>query len=91
MQERVMKKILATTAVLSFFAVPALLAVPVLAANCPADMKAIDAALAKNPSLSAADMAMVKEERMKGQQLHAAGKHKESMESLAKLKKALGM
>jgi hypothetical protein len=28
---------------------------------------------------------------MKGEQLHAAGKHKESMESLAKLKKALGM
>jgi len=30
---------------------------PVFAASCPKDMKKIDAALAANPSVSAADMA----------------------------------
>lgn len=59
--------------------------------QCPADMKKIDAALAKNPELSAAQMSEVKGYRTEGASLHKAGKHKESVDALAKAKKALGI
>lgn len=68
------------------------LAAGVASANhCPMDMKAIDAALAKNPSLSAADMDMVRKLRAEGETLHKAGKHAESVEALGKAMKLLGI
>jgi hypothetical protein len=59
--------------------------------HCPMDMKAIDEALAKKPQLSAAQMADVKKYRAEGEALHKAGKHKESVETLEKAKKILGI
>jgi uncharacterized protein len=55
-----------------------------LAFHCPKDMKAIDDAMAKNPKLSEADAKKVKEYRAKGEELHKAGKHQESVDTLAK-------
>jgi hypothetical protein len=57
--------------------------------HCPVDMKKIDAAMAKNPQLSAAQMAEVKKYRAEGEQLHKAGKHQESVDTLAKAMKIL--
>jgi hypothetical protein len=57
--------------------------------HCPADMKKIDEALAKNPSLSAEQMAEVKKLRAEGEALHQAGKHQESVDTLAKAMKIL--
>lgn len=62
-----------------------------LAMHCPKDMKEIDDALAKNPKLSEAQMADVKKYRAEGEELHKAGKHKESVESLDKAKNILGL
>jgi hypothetical protein len=55
--------------------------------HCPADMAKIDAALAKNPQLSAAEMTQVKQLRTEGETLHKAGKHQESVDTLAKAMK----
>jgi hypothetical protein len=52
-------------------------------------MKAIDAALAKNPQLSSMQMADVKKYRAEGERLHKAKKHQESIDTLAKAKKIL--
>ena len=60
-----------------------------LAFHCPADMKKIDAALATNPQLSAAQSSEVKKLRAEGEQLHKAGKHQESVDTLAKAMKIL--
>jgi hypothetical protein len=60
-----------------------------LAFHCPADMKKIDAAMAKNPKLSAAQTADVKKYRAEGEALHKAGKHQESVDTLAKAMKIL--
>ena len=60
-----------------------------LALHCPKDMKAIDEALAKNPKLSDAQMKEVKAQRAKGEELHKAGKHKESVDELGKAMKTL--
>jgi hypothetical protein len=60
-----------------------------LAFHCPADMKAIDEAMAKNPKLSAEQMADVKKYRAEGETLHKAGKHQESIDTLDKAKKIL--
>jgi hypothetical protein len=77
---------------LTAFVVAGLLAAaPAFAFHCPADMAAIDAALAKNPKLSAQDMAEVKKLRAAGETLHKAGKHQESVDTLAKAKKLLKM
>ena len=62
-----------------------------LAMHCPKDMKAIDDALAKNPKLTAAQMKDVKAQRAKGEELHKAGKHKESLEELGKAMKTLNI
>lgn len=62
-----------------------------LAHNCPNEMKAIDAKLAGNPMLSAADMAKVKQLRADGEAQHKAGKHDDSMKSLGEAKKLLGI
>jgi hypothetical protein len=60
-----------------------------LAFHCPADMAKIDAALAKNPKLTDAQMAEVKKQRADGEALHKAGKHQESVDTLAKAMKTL--
>jgi hypothetical protein len=55
-----------------------------LAFHCPADMKKIDEAMAKNPKLTAEQMTEVKKYRAEGEALHKAGKHQESVDTLAK-------
>lgn len=62
-----------------------------LAFHCPADMKKIDDALAKNPKLTAAQMAEVKKLRADGEASHKAGKHQDSVDTLAKAMKILGI
>ena len=59
--------------------------------HCPADMRKIDDALAKNPSLSADQMSEVKKYRAEGEALHKAGKHQESIDTLAKAMKLLNI
>jgi hypothetical protein len=59
--------------------------------HCPADMKKIDEALAKNPTLTAEQMAEVKKLRADGEVLHKAGKHQESIDTLAKAMKILSI
>jgi len=58
--------------------------------NCPAEMKAIDAALPK-AKLDAKQSAEVKKLRADGEQFHKAGKHSESMAALGKAKGILGI
>lgn len=60
-------------------------ATPALAAHCPKDVKAIDAALASSPNAEAKSL------RDKGAQLHADGKHAESLEALHEAMKILGI
>ncbi len=76
----------------SILAVAALFASTTASAfHCPADMKKIDDALAKNPSLSAEQMAEVKQLRAEGEALQQAGKHQQSIDTLAKAMKILGI
>ena len=58
--------------------------------HCPKDMKAIDDAL-PNAKLSDAQMAEVKKYRAEGEALHKEKKHQESVDTLAKAKKILGI
>lgn len=62
-----------------------------LAFHCPADMKKIDEALARNPRLGEAQLAEVRQYRAEGEKLHAAGRHQESVDTLAKAMKLLGV
>jgi len=62
-----------------------------LAFHCPADMKKIDDALAKKPTLTPDVMAEVKQLRAEGEALHKAGKHQESVDTLAKAMKILNI
>ena len=62
----------------------ALASAAAFAFHCPADMKKIDEALAKNPPLSAAQLGEVKKYRAEGEALHKAGRHQESVDTLAK-------
>ena len=57
--------------------------------HCPQDMKKIDDAMAKNPKLTAAQTDEVKKYRAEGETLHKAGKHQESIDTLAKAQKIL--
>jgi hypothetical protein len=75
---------------LALAAVLALGSTAALAGRCPADMKAIDAALPK-AKLNVARTAEVKKLRAEGEQLHKAGKHAESMAALGKAKGILGL
>lgn len=59
--------------------------------HCPMEMKKIDDALAKQPALSAEQMGEVKKLRAEGEALHKAGKHQESLDTLAKAEKILGL
>jgi hypothetical protein len=63
----------------------------VLAFHCPADMKKIDEALAKNPKLTETQMVDVKKFRAEGEKLHKEGKHQESVDTLAKAMKILNI
>lgn len=58
--------------------------------KCPADMKAIDAAMSK-AKLTDAQKAEVQKYRAEGETLHKAGKHQDSLDTLAKAKKILGI
>lgn len=60
-----------------------------LAFHCPADMKKIDQALAGSPKISEAQMKDVKKFRAEGEALHKAGKHQQSVDTLAKAMKIL--
>jgi hypothetical protein len=75
---------LALIAALTFAATAA------FANNCPAEMKAIDAALPK-AKLDAKQTAEVKKLRADGEKAHKDGKHAESMASLTKAKGILGI
>jgi hypothetical protein len=79
-----MKRILSAAAALLF-------STAALAFHCPADMKKIDEAMAKNPKLTEAQMAEVKKYRTEGEALHKAGKHQESVDTLAKAMKILSI
>lgn len=61
------------------------------AAHCPADMKQIDEALAANPQLTEAQMTEVKSLRAEGEELHKAGKHGESVDTLHQAMVILGI
>jgi hypothetical protein len=76
---------------IALFAALALAAAPAFARHCPMDMKKIDAALAKNPGLSPAQLAEGKKQRAEGEALHKAGKHEESEKTLAKAMKTLNI
>lgn len=59
--------------------------------HCPADMKKIDEAMAKSPNLTEAQMTEVKKLRAEGEAFHQAGKHQQSVDTLAKAMKILGV
>lgn len=59
--------------------------------HCPADMKKIDEALGKSPKLSNTQMSEVKKLRADGETLHKAGKHQDSVDTLAKAMAILGV
>ena len=71
-----LKRTFATATVLAFLSAPA------LAAHCPKDVKAIDAALG-HAKLSATNMTKVKALRDEGAALHKAKKHKDSVGKLS--------
>jgi hypothetical protein len=75
----------------ALFTVALLFAGSAFAFHCPMEMKKIDDALAKNPKLTAAQMEQVKKDRAEGEALHKAGKHQESLDTLAKAEKTLGI
>jgi len=77
-------KYLALTAALALFAGPA------VANQCPMDMSKIDEAL-ETASLSEEQMADVKALRAEGEELHQAGDHAASVETLAEAKEILGV
>jgi len=72
------------------FVALAFAATSAFAFHCPKDMKAIDAALPK-ANLSAEQMAEVKKLRAEGEAYHKAGKHQESVDTLAKARKILSI
>jgi hypothetical protein len=72
-----MLRIIVTALALSFSAGSA------FAFHCPADMAKIDAAM-KTAKLSPADKAKVQAYRKDGETQHKAGKHQQSVDTLAK-------
>ena len=79
-----MKRFILTTALV-------LLASSAWAFHCPADMRKIDEAMAKNPKLTPEQTAEVKKYRADGEALHKAGKHQDSVDTLAKAMKILNI
>ena len=78
-----MKRFALTAALITFSSIAG-------AHNCPNEWKAIDAALPK-AKLDEKQMAEVKKLRAEGEQLHKEGKHSESMGTLGRAKKMLGI
>ena len=74
---------------LTLFAATMFAASTAFAFHCPADMKKIDEAMSKSPKLTAAQADEVKKYRAEGETLHKAGKHQESVDTLAKAMKIL--
>jgi hypothetical protein len=72
-------------------AVSLMFATPAFAFHCPGYMAQIDEALAKNPALSAEQLAEVQTLRKEGEDLHNAGDHAKSVESLEKAMDILGI
>lgn len=68
--------------ILAIAASVAVISTPAFAGHCPKDMKAIDAALAANPTLSSEDMAEVTKLRAEGEAAHKAGDHGDSLAAL---------
>lgn len=68
-----------------------LAAAPAFAFHCPKDIAEIDAALAAGTSLSDADLEEVNALRTEGEELHNAGDHQGSVDTLAKAKAKLGL
>jgi hypothetical protein len=70
-------------------------AVPAYAYQCPTDMAKIDAVLAKNPRLSAGDLARVRQLRAEGEALHRSGKtqeaHSAAVAKFSQAKRILGI
>ena len=64
------------------FMAAAVISTPLFAMHCPADMGKIDQQLESNPPSDPAVLQQVLELRGKGQELHEAGKHAESVEVL---------
>jgi len=62
-----------------------------MAGQCPTMVKAIDAALASNTTLSQAQKDETMALRDEGEKLHKAGKHADSVATLAKAKAILGI
>lgn len=60
------------------------------ASSCPKHMKAIDAALPK-AKLTAAQLADVKKYRAEGEKLHKEGNHTDSLATLARAERILGI
>lgn len=79
------------TRAVMLFSTLLLVSASAFAMHCPADMKKIDEALSKNPPLSETKMNEVKRLRADGETLHKAGKHQESVDTLAKAMKILGI
>ncbi len=75
-------------------AVAALIAVassPAMAGTCPKVMKKIDAALAASPQLTSEQMTEITKLRAEGEAQHKAGSHSDSIASLNKALKTLGV
>ena len=72
-------------------AVLALAASAAFAFHCPADMRKIDEAMAKNPKLAPEQAAEVKKARADGEALHKAGKHQDSVDTLGRAMKILNI
>jgi hypothetical protein len=68
--------------------VTVLAASPAFANGCPGEMAKIDEAL-KTAALSASDKKKVQDLRKKGEEEHKAGKHADSMKTLAEAKAIL--
>ncbi|MFQ5755388.1 MAG: hypothetical protein ACE5H7_04760 [Acidiferrobacterales bacterium] len=81
-----MKSLLASAALLG-----ALVALPAYAFHCPGDMAKIDAALKAGPNVSAGQLAEAKKLRAEGGKLHKSGQHAQSVATLAKAMKILGI
>jgi hypothetical protein len=79
-----LRKSLIAAATLAFVATPA------FTFHCPADMAKIDAAM-QTASLTPEQEAQVKQLRAKGQELHEAGNHQESVQVLGQAMTILGI
>ena len=67
------------------------LATPAFAFQCESDIAAVDAALARNPQLSASLSAEVKALLAEGERQHSSGRHGRAIRTLAKAKGILGI